>query len=70
LLLQLVPLALAEVVTLAVTAAGVLGALALFWGVRNMRARFLFVRPEAFKLTRQAGDGGWSGAVAQPGLGA
>ena len=51
LLLKLAPLWLADATALAVTAAGVLGALCLFWLVRNTRARFLFVRPDAFKLT-------------------
>ena len=54
LLLKLAPLWLADVTALAVTAAGVLGALCLFWLVRNTPARFLFVRPAAFKLTAPA----------------
>jgi uncharacterized membrane protein YcfT len=40
----------ADATALAVTAAGVTGALSLFWLVRNTPARFLFVRPDAFKL--------------------
>jgi uncharacterized membrane protein YcfT len=59
LLLKLAPLWLADVTALAVTAAGVLGALLLFWAVRNTRARFLFVRPDAFRLAAVA-------AVRQP----
>ena len=54
LLLKLAPLWLADVTALAVTTAGVTGALVLFWLARNTRARFLFVRPDAFKLTRRA----------------
>ena len=54
LLLKLAPLGLADATALAVTAAGVLGALCLFWLVRNTPARFLFVRPDAFKLTAPA----------------
>ena len=54
LLLKLVPLGLADATALAVTAAGVLGALCLFWLVRNTPARFLFVRPAAFRLTAAA----------------
>jgi uncharacterized membrane protein YcfT len=54
LLLKLAPLWLADGTALAVTAAGVLGALCLFWLVRNTPARFLFVRPDAFKLTGRA----------------
>jgi hypothetical protein len=50
LLLKLLPLSFADVTALAVTAAGVLGALCLFWAVRNTRVRFLFVRPDRFKL--------------------
>jgi uncharacterized membrane protein YcfT len=50
LLLKVAPLWLIDVTALAVTAAGVMGALCLFWAVRNTRARFLFVRPDAFKL--------------------
>jgi hypothetical protein len=50
LLVKLLPPGLGDVTALAVTAAGVLGALTLFWLVRNTPARFLFVRPDAFKL--------------------
>jgi len=38
-------------VSLIVTAAGVIGALCLFWTVRDTRLRFLFERPERFWLT-------------------
>jgi uncharacterized membrane protein YcfT len=55
LLLKLAPLRLADVTALAVTAAGVIGALLLFWAVRNTRARCLFVRPDAFKLAAAGG---------------
>lgn len=34
-----------------VTAAGIIGALALFWAVRNTKAAFLFERPAMFRLT-------------------
>ena len=54
LLLKLAPLWLADVTALAVTAAGVTGALLLFRLVRNTPARFLFVRPDAFKLREPA----------------
>jgi uncharacterized membrane protein YcfT len=54
LLLKLAPLWLADVTALSVTAAGVIGALCLFWAVRNTRARFLFVRPDAFRLAATA----------------
>jgi uncharacterized membrane protein YcfT len=37
-------------VALIVTLAGITGALAIWWAVRNTRLSFLFVRPEAFKL--------------------
>jgi hypothetical protein len=33
-----------------ITAAGVLGSLAIFWAVRGTAARFLFERPAAFHL--------------------
>ena len=61
---------LADVTALAVTAAGVLGALCLFWGVRHTRARFLFVRPDAFKLAGRARKQDWPVAAHQPSLGA
>jgi hypothetical protein len=35
-----------------VTAAGVIGSLALFWAVRHTPARFLFERPQFLKLER------------------
>ena len=38
-------------VSLVVTAAGVIGALCLYWAVRDSRLRFLFERPERFWLT-------------------
>jgi len=38
-------------VSLIVTAAGVIGPLALFWLVRGNRLRFLFERPATFWLT-------------------
>jgi uncharacterized membrane protein YcfT len=38
---------------LIVTLAGITGALAIWWGVRNTRLSFLFERPEAFKLPRR-----------------
>ena len=68
-LLKLAPLWLADVTALAVTAAGVLGALLLFRLVRDTRARFLFVRPDAFKLATPATKRGWPGAE-QASLGA
>jgi uncharacterized membrane protein YcfT len=55
LLLKLTPLWLADATALAVTAAGVIGALLLFWAVRNTQARFLFVRPDAFRLAAVGG---------------
>jgi uncharacterized membrane protein YcfT len=55
LLLKVAPLWLADVTALAVTAAGVIGALLLFLLVRNTWARFLFVRPDAFRLAAVAG---------------
>jgi uncharacterized membrane protein YcfT len=39
-------------ISLLVTAAGVIGALCWFWAVRHTPARFLFKRPDAFKLDR------------------
>jgi hypothetical protein len=39
------------VVSLIVTAAGVLGALAIWWAARGMRLDFLFERPARFWLT-------------------
>jgi uncharacterized membrane protein YcfT len=33
-----------------ITAAGVVGALAIWWGVRNTRANFLFERPDRFRI--------------------
>jgi uncharacterized membrane protein YcfT len=69
LLLKLAPLWLADATALAVTAAGVLGALTLFWLVRNTRARFLFVRPDAFRLSSAAPKRIWR-AAPQPSLGA
>jgi len=40
-------------ISLLVTAAGVAGALILFWAVRNTPLRFLFVRPDWAKLERK-----------------
>jgi len=34
-----------------VTAAGVVGALAIWWAARNTRAKFLFERPDMFRIT-------------------
>jgi uncharacterized membrane protein YcfT len=70
LLLQLLPVLGADAVALLVTLAGVLGALALFWGVHDTPCRFLFVRPETFKLARWGENGRWSEIATQPGLGA
>jgi hypothetical protein len=50
LLLKVTALWLADVTALAVTAAGVFGALLLFRIVRDTPMRFLFVRPSMFKL--------------------
>ena len=58
-----------DVTALAVTAAGVIGALLLFRLVRNTPARFLFVRPDAFKLATPATKRGWPRAE-QASLGA
>ena len=41
------------VISLIVTAAGVLGALAIWWATRGTRLDFLFVRPARFWLTRR-----------------
>ena len=71
LLLKLAPLWLAGSVALATTAVSVVGALALFWLVQNTRAKFLFVRPEAFKLKPAAGrTAGYPAAAVQPSPGA
>ena len=70
LLLKLVPLWLADVTALATTTAGVLGALLLFWLVRNTRARFLFVRPDAFKLLGRTTKQSWPSPAPQPSFGA
>jgi uncharacterized membrane protein YcfT len=40
-------------VALLVTAAGIAGAVALFWAVRNTPLRFLFSRPDWAKLDRK-----------------
>jgi uncharacterized membrane protein YcfT len=69
LLLKLAPLWMVDATALAVTAAGVLGALTLFWLVRNTWARFLFVRPDAFKLSSAVPKRTWR-AAPQPSLGA
>ncbi len=69
LLLKLAPLGLADATALAVTAAGVLGALSLFWLVRNTPARFLFVRPDAFKLVGAPAKRSWPAAAPQPSVG-
>ena len=61
---------LADATALAVTAAGVLGALSLFWLVRNTPARFLFVRPDAFKLVGAPAKRSWPAAAPQPSVGA
>lgn len=39
------------IVSLIVTACGVVGSLLLFWAVRNTRLSFLFRRPQAFRLS-------------------
>jgi uncharacterized membrane protein YcfT len=38
-----------------VTAAGVVGALAMWWAARNIRANFLFERPNMFRITPRSG---------------
>jgi uncharacterized membrane protein YcfT len=55
LLLKVAPLWLADVTALAVTMAGVAGALLLFSSVRNTPMRFLFVRPKMFRLAAASG---------------
>lgn len=55
LLLKVAPLWMLDGVALATTSASVLGALVLFWVVRNTRADFLFVRPKAFRLASAEG---------------
>lgn len=40
----------AGTISIIVTAAGVIGALAMFWAARPMPLRFLFERPQAFRL--------------------
>jgi len=50
LLIKTGALADAGTIAVAVTLAGVVGALALFWAVRHTPLRFLFARPERFRL--------------------
>jgi hypothetical protein len=69
LLLQLVPVS-PDAVALLVTGAGVLGALALFWGVRDTRGALLVGASGGSQAPPAGRNGHWSGVAAQPSLGA